>query len=188
MTGYPDEPRPDGPRPLTPQELELAGRAVSAPAVFMILNGIFGLFVVGIFSVPLVFNPEGMLSAFKEAVAKQPPGPEKQDMEKKVAEFEDTVNQHRDEFVRQNAVMLSVLGVLNLVAIAGGVWMFTLTGYRMGMAGAVVSCIPVATGCCVTGIPFGLWALVVLVRPEVKAAFAARRNAPPPDPDAQYMR
>ena len=39
------------------------------------------------------------------------------------------------------------------------------------MAGAIVACIPICTPCIVLGIPFGIWAIVVLQQPEVKQAF-----------------
>ena len=42
---------------------------------------------------------------------------------------------------------------------------------------AAVTVIPVLTGCCCTGFLFGIWAMLVLMRPEVKAGFAARRRA-----------
>ena len=36
---------------------------------------------------------------------------------------------------------------------------------------AVLALIPVTSVCCVPGIPIGIWALVVLHQPEVRAAF-----------------
>jgi hypothetical protein len=185
MSGYPtDQPG----RPPDPRDLELARVAVAVPAVFLILNGLLGLVLVGLVSVPFVFDPDSMVNFFRDAIAKQPAGPEKAELEQDFAKFEAEVNQNRDQFVRQNAVMLSIRAGLDLLSIVGGFYMRSLSGYRMSVVGAAVAVIPLGTGCCVTGIPFGIWALVVLSRPDVKAAFAARRNSPPPDPDAQYMR
>lgn len=39
------------------------------------------------------------------------------------------------------------------------------------MAGAIIACIPVCTPCLLLGIPFGIWAIVVLQQPAVKSAF-----------------
>lgn len=44
--------------------------------------------------------------------------------------------------------------------------------YNIAMAGAIISVIPcLGSPCCILGIPFGIWALVVLNDPAVKAGF-----------------
>ena len=176
------------PRPLNPQELEMARMSVATPAVFLIINGLLGLVLLGLLAVPFVFQPHMFVDWVKDLVAQQPPGPEKLANEQKIEEMEAVVNQHRDEYIRQNAVILSIGALFNLIAVVGGLYMRRLSGYTFCMIGAVVSVIPIATGCCISGIPFGIWALIVLSRPEIKAAFATSRNAVPPHPDEQYMR
>jgi hypothetical protein len=50
--------------------------------------------------------------------------------------------------------------------------MHKATDYNIAMAGAVISVIPcLGSPCCLLGIPFGIWALVVLNDPAVKAGF-----------------
>ncbi len=49
--------------------------------------------------------------------------------------------------------------------------MMRLEDHGIAMAGAILSLIPFLHGCCCLGIPFGIWALVVLCDAEVKAAF-----------------
>ena len=50
--------------------------------------------------------------------------------------------------------------------------MHTLKSYGVAYAGAILSVIPLlGAPCCVLGIPFGIWALVVLNDPGVKGAF-----------------
>lgn len=187
MSGYPTD-RPDGSRPFDARDLELARAAVSIPAVFLILNGILGLVLVGALFGPFVLNPDMPFDFFRQVIAQQPANPQRAQAEKDLEEAEREMNKHREAYVRQNAIALSIRGALDLLAVVGGFYMRSLSGYKISVAAAVVSVIPIATGCCVTGIPFGVWALAVLFRPDVKAAFAARRTAPPPDPDAQYMR
>jgi hypothetical protein len=166
----------------------MARMMVTAPAIFMILNGLLGLVLLGLLSVPFVFDINMPIVWAKDMVAQQPAGPEKQANEQKIAEAEAQLQQHGDDYIRQNAVILSIGALLNLTAVIGGLYMRSLSGYTLSMLGGIVSVIPIATGCCITGIPFGAWVLVVLSRPEVKAAFVARRNTPPPNPDEQYMR
>jgi len=68
-----------------------------------------------------------------------------------------------------NAVGIVVCSLIVL----GAVKMLKLKSYGMAMASAVMVMLPCVTPClcCVLGIPFGIWALVVLSKPEVKAAF-----------------
>jgi hypothetical protein len=175
--------------PLDPREIELARMGVGPPAILLILNGLLGLLFLGLLARPLVFDPEGMLDWFKQVAEQQPPGPEKQDLEQKIADFENILKTDRDGYVLQNAIILGVRAVFDVVAILGGWCMRRLSRYGLGMTGAVVSLLPLATGCCVTGIPFGIWALIVLSRPDIKAAFVAvRAAAATADPDAPYVR
>lgn len=43
--------------------------------------------------------------------------------------------------------------------------------YYVGLAAAVLSSLPFCSGCLVLGMPFGIWAIVMLRQPEVRAAF-----------------
>ena len=64
---------------------------------------------------------------------------------------------------------LSILiGILILV---GAMKMKKLENYGLAMASSILAMIPCISPCCIIGIPFGIWALVVLMDPNVKAAF-----------------
>ena len=186
MSGYADDPSLN-PRPGV---VEMTRAAVAGPATFLILNALLGLVLLGLLSVPVVFQPEKMLDTLEDMLAQQPQSPEKQQAQDDVAEARRQLNDpdRRRAIVTQNAVILGIPAVLNAVALLGGLYMRRASGYPLAVTAAILSLVPLATGCCVTGLPFGIWALVVLARPEVKAGFLARRNAPPPNPDEQYMR
>jgi len=67
---------------------------------------------------------------------------------------------------------LGMLGIgLSILVIFAGVKMKNLENYALSMTGAIIAVIPCFSPCCFVGIPFGIWAIVVLVAPEVKAAF-----------------
>lgn len=73
--------------------------------------------------------------------------------------------------------------ILAPVIIYGGLSM--LKGQKPGLAktAAILAILPVSSCCFVLGIPFGIWALVVLRKPEVKAVFENQVNNqfyPPP--------
>lgn len=60
-----------------------------------------------------------------------------------------------------------------LIAV-GGAKMAFMESYSMARIGAALACIPLISPFVVWGIPFGIWALIVLNDPKVKAAFEAR--------------
>jgi len=49
--------------------------------------------------------------------------------------------------------------------------MMKLEGYVLSMAGVILAMLPCVSPCCLLGLPFGIWAIVVMNKPEVKAAF-----------------
>ena len=66
-----------------------------------------------------------------------------------------------------SAVMISV----------GGAKMAFMESYSMARWGAILACIPVISPFLIWGIPFGIWALIVLKSPKVKDAFVAKLAA-----------
>lgn len=46
-----------------------------------------------------------------------------------------------------------------------------LRGWTLAMVASIISMIPCLGPCCLVGLPMGIWSLVVLLKPEVKAAF-----------------
>jgi hypothetical protein len=69
----------------------------------------------------------------------------------------------------------SIWGVILLLAASfvlyGAIQMKGLTKYSVARSAAIVALIPLLGPCCILGIPFGIWALVTLGRPEVRSAF-----------------
>jgi len=69
--------------------------------------------------------------------------------------------------------------VFNLIGLAlcgliffGGLKMKNLENFGLAIAASIIAIIPCFSGCCcIIGMPAGIWALVVLNKPEVKAAF-----------------
>lgn len=69
-------------------------------------------------------------------------------------------------------VVASILGILiGGFIIYAALQMKGLQNYPMAMAASILSMIPCLSPCCCLGLPLGIWCLVVLMRPEVKAAF-----------------
>lgn len=67
-------------------------------------------------------------------------------------------------------VVLSSL-LINVIAFVGALKMKSLQSHTLAMVSAILIMIPCNCPCCILGIPAGIWALVVLMNPDVKAAF-----------------
>ncbi|HEX5754319.1 MAG TPA: hypothetical protein VFZ09_49510 [Archangium sp.] len=70
-------------------------------------------------------------------------------------------------------ILYSLLGVgLGGLIAFGGLQMTKFRMYGVALAASIVAMVPCfSCCCCAIGVPVGIWALVVLSRPEVKAAF-----------------
>jgi hypothetical protein len=66
-----------------------------------------------------------------------------------------------------------VLLLCNLATLIGSVEMLRMRSYRKAVIGASIACVPVCTTCILLGVPFGIWALVILRQSETIAAFQA---------------
>lgn len=70
--------------------------------------------------------------------------------------------------------VFNVIGlIMAVVVFMGASKMKNAESYGFAMAAAIIAMIPCLGPCCLLGLPLGIWALVVLMKPEVKAAFNA---------------
>jgi hypothetical protein len=70
---------------------------------------------------------------------------------------------------------VAVIGLpVGAVMLIAAMKMKKLESYGLAMAGAILGMIPYLSPCCLLGLPFGIWALVVLADGSVKAAFRNR--------------
>ena len=69
-------------------------------------------------------------------------------------------------------IIQGVLGMIfGGVIIYGCLQMMKLESYGLGMAACILAMVPCLSPCCILGIPLGIWGLVVLNDPVVKASF-----------------
>ena len=69
-------------------------------------------------------------------------------------------------------MVMSILAILmSVVILLGALKMKKLESYGLAMTASILAMIPCLSPCCVIGLPIGIWALVVLSKPEVKSAF-----------------
>jgi len=75
-------------------------------------------------------------------------------------------------FSGTGAIIGSILGILSSVLVLfGGLKMKRLESYSLAMAASIIAMIPCVSPCCLIGLPIGIWSVVILAKPEVKAAF-----------------
>jgi len=85
--------------------------------------------------------------------------------------------QGRDEIFAQAALYIpqSILACgVSIVMIVGAGKMSRLESYGWAQTAAIIGMVPCISPCCLLGLPFGIWALSVLNKPHVQAAF--KRN------------
>ena len=68
--------------------------------------------------------------------------------------------------------LVSLISILAApVIIYGGIQMLKARRYSIALLAAILAVIPLSSVCCIPGIPIGIWALIVLRDPEMKAVF-----------------
>ena len=63
-------------------------------------------------------------------------------------------------------------GVVGVVVLLGAAKMQKLQNYQFALTASIAAMVPCISPCCLFGLPFGIWALVVLNKPEVKSQFS----------------
>ena len=89
--------------------------------------------------------------------------------------------------ITDSASLISLL--LAPVIIYGAVQMMKAKNYRAARIAAILVIIPFTSCCFLVGIPMGIWALVILGKPEIKAAFhsdGSLLNKYPPHPPQKW--
>ncbi|MCY2959510.1 MAG: hypothetical protein NTY35_05030 [Planctomycetota bacterium] len=96
---------------------------------------------------------------------------------------EEQLQQFRDMMEKSSMVGNVVGGILNIggaALIAFGAWrMKEMKSYGLAMTASILAMIPCFTSCCcLLGLPAGIWALIVLLDKDVKAAFDVPTTPP----------
>ena len=75
-------------------------------------------------------------------------------------------------FTGTMGMILNLVGVaIGVVILLGAMKMKRLESHGFAMAASILALVPCVSPCCFVGLPIGIWSIVVLSKPEVKAAF-----------------
>jgi hypothetical protein len=173
-SSYTDEPRPDEPyddrfqRPLD-DAAHIKGR-VQPPAIALIVVGILNLFFALYMVVNSVYTtvmPAEKLKAQQSAMYEALPPSMRAEADQK------TAGEMKMQAMLINWPLTLFAFLASVLPIAGGIRMLSLKSYALGMIGAICAAIPCMsiTACCGLGEGIGIWAIVVLLNPDVKSAF-----------------
>ena len=131
--------------PTTPD----AARQVSGPSTGLLITGIVG----AIFSLATFFSL--IIGVSLTAVG-----------------WEDIPEEYSEIWEGAAGMGSAFVGILVAAFIIyASIKMKELNQWGLAMAASILAMIPCISPCCIIGLPIGIWCLVVLTKPEVKAAF-----------------
>jgi hypothetical protein len=144
---------------------------VTVPAIGLIVVAAFGLlsFVGGIIQFP-------GLDAMCDEQIKQIEGNPQFTADQKKQQVQ-MWNQIRDGAKIVWIPFYCVVGIIAVVILVGGLKLMNLSSPGLVYLSAIMSFVPCTSGCCFLGLIFGIWAIMAMGKPEVKAGFAAKRRA-----------
>jgi hypothetical protein len=171
MSGNPEDLFDDDPRQ-NAERFRKAKAALGIPATLLIVNGALGLLLAILGIVQLSSLPK----QFDQMIA-QVENDKKIPQDQKDQQIE--IYTKCKEWAEEQTPFLIFYGIIivsSCVVILGGIMMFRLSGPGIPMLSSVISIIPGTVGacCCCLGFPAGIWAFVVLCRPDVRAAMSRR--------------
>ncbi len=152
-----------------PRAFNQARKRVQAPAIALIVVGILNMLWVGW----TFFNVGMMTLTPANQFHKQ-----MLDLYQSFPQMQAEMSKRSPDELKTQSLFIGwawvALGLLSTVLVlAGGIRMLSLKNYALGIAGAVSAALPCLTcgGCCLFGEIIGIWALIVLINPEVREAF-----------------
>lgn len=139
-----------------------AARDLSVPAILMmVMGGLWGLYA--LFGMLEQADTASQMAIIDRWLAEYPSSP---DLQEKVRGFVASSNTLGVRVLTQVPIL-----VLNGLVVFGAWKMKNLQSYGLAMTAAILSCIPCCGPCCCLGLIPGIWSLILLNRPDVKAAF-----------------
>jgi hypothetical protein len=168
MSGHPSDSSAN--EPPVPDWLIEASTAVRTPATLLIMVGVLGV-VIAILLVIQLDSLPGKLDQMIALIEADPQLPQA-DKDKQI----DFWTAFRDAAEERTAFLTYyILNIVcSMIVVIGGINMLRLSGPLIPTFSSILAMLPCALGgcCCLLGMPVGIWAIIVLNRPEVRAAMA----------------
>jgi hypothetical protein len=141
------QPLGQAPGPAVGFDRERARSVLMPPAIFLLLTGLLGLVLDTRVWLTGVQIPDDARAMLKKQFEMEPPPPE------------------------QLAASFGLFAVVSAVVVLGAVQMLRARWYPLAVIASALAMINCGHGCCLLGLPAGIWCLVVLMRQDVRALF-----------------
>lgn len=163
-----DLPPEYGPVPTQPAGASDARGRVLVPAIALIVVGVLNLFLAGgpaVYGLGVSKVPSATLE--NELRSKNPE--QLKELEAQGMSVEDI----RSMLIYGSFSLAGLDFLASFLVIFGGMRMLSLKNYGLAILAAVLAALPgvSCSGCCGVGEIVGIWALVVLINPDVRASF-----------------
>jgi uncharacterized membrane protein len=164
-----DEPPPDDGSTVPPAGDAAPRQRVQAPGIALIVVGVLNLLGTGW----ILLNVALMTATPANRLVEQ-----QKEMYQSFPQMQAELAKKSPDEIKTQFMAIGwawvVLGLLaSALSVAGGIRMLSLKNYALSICGALAAVVPCvsATACCGIGEIIGIWALVVLINENVRAAF-----------------
>ena len=138
---------------------DVAKKLVQGPGIALIVSGAIGLLASLANLAQVLFGAAAQREQIRQAFAEMPP------------EFQQMAD-FFEMMLGPLGIAMAAIGVLlGAFTIFSGVQMQRLRNFWMPLTASIFGILSCFSGCCCVSLPIGIWALVVLMKPEVKSAF-----------------
>ncbi len=167
---YRDDPR----NQRRPEDVMAIAKAkVKAPAILMLIAGIVTVLLLG-YSVVMVATTDQLADFQKQRQETENDPKLDANVKQQLKQVNDITEQIVTPLFKFQPVLLAFSGLLALTSIIGAIKLMNLSGSGWARTGAILNLISCLGGCCLIGLPAGIWVLIVLGNPDVKAAMNPR--------------
>ncbi|HLL55632.1 MAG TPA: hypothetical protein VK447_18875 [Myxococcaceae bacterium] len=148
------------------RSVEQAREKVAGPAIALIVAGGFGILFALFLLVWFVSIGQIPQEAFDQAFSDP-------NIDPKALQNREEIERSIKQFFALGPRWFIGMLLVSALALFGGLQMKNLKNYNLVMAASIVALIPCCGPCCCVGMPIGIWSIVVLMKPEVKASFGS---------------
>ena len=153
--------------------LRAAKDKVKAPAILMLIAGIITVLMLA-YNIVDATGTDQLAEFQKERqVAENDPKLD-ENGKKMIKQIYDVAEQLMVFVIPLQPAMWVISGLVALITIVGSIRLMKLSGSGWPRAAAILNMITCFVGCCLIGLPVGIWVLIVLGNPDVKAAMNPR--------------
>jgi hypothetical protein len=147
--------------------IENAKGMVKGPAIGLIVTGVLAIILSLVSLLGVSGIPEGIEAERKKIDTNTDMPADQKKMSKDILDF-------YEKYLPTIVIGSGILGIGGgALTILGGVRMMGLKSAGLTKTGAILSMIPCTGACCPLGLGFGIWAIMVLGKPDVKEAYRA---------------